>query len=310
VAGFSSDSASVSVDLWYGFSLVRHHSFLWHHMSSVRYCVNGKLVSGIAPTNRGFAYGDGIFRTMRLLGGELQDWPLHYQTLVADCSKIQIVCPSAELLMQEFRHLMASADGEELSNGIVKVMITRGDGARGYAPPAICEPTRVFIHSALPVYAPEIYTTGVALYTCQTRLASQPLLAGIKHLNRLENVLARAELKDPRFFDGVLRDYKDQVIEAVSGNLFISKDGLVMTPALDQCGVSGVMRQKILDWYKTHGQVVVSTNLFMENLLAADAVVVANSVYGVLQVTQIDDQVIASNDWAKELRAHLNYVVH
>jgi 4-amino-4-deoxychorismate lyase len=74
--------------------------------------------------------------------------------------------------------------------------------------------------------------------------------------------------------------------------------------------VSGVMRQKILDWYKTHGQVVVSTNLFMENLLAADAVVVANSVYGVLQVTQIDEQAIATNDWAKELRAHLNYVVY
>ncbi|HSI29319.1 MAG TPA: aminodeoxychorismate lyase, partial [Methylophilus sp.] len=79
-------------------------------MTTVRYCVNGKLVNGIAPTNRGFAYGDGIFRTMRLLNGQLQDWPLHYQTLVADCSKIQIVCPSAELLMQEFKYMMASAD--------------------------------------------------------------------------------------------------------------------------------------------------------------------------------------------------------
>lgn len=279
-------------------------------MTSVRYCVNGKMVSGIAPTNRGFAYGDGIFRTMRLLNGELQDWPLHYQTLVADCSKIQIVCPSAELLMQEFKHLMATAEGDELASGVVKMIITRGDGARGYAPPAICEPTRVLIHSALPVYPAEIYSTGVALYTCQTRLASQPLLAGIKHLNRLENVLARAELKDPRFFDGILRDYDDHVIEAVSGNLFISKDGLVMTPALDRCGVAGVMRQKILDWYKTQGNTVVSTNLFMENLLTADAVVIANSVYGVLQVTQIDQQAIATNDWARELRAHLNYVVH
>lgn len=279
-------------------------------MTSVRYCVNGKLVSGIAPTNRGFAYGDGIFRTMRLLNGELQDWPLHYQTLVADCSKIQIVCPSAELLMQEFKHLMATAEGDELASGVVKMIITRGDGARGYAPPAICEPTRVLIHSALPVYPAEIHSIGVALYTCQTRLASQPLLAGIKHLNRLENVLARAELKDPRFFDGILRDYDDHVIEAVSGNLFISKDGLVMTPALDRCGVAGVMRQKILDWYKTQGNTVVSTNLFMENLLTADAVVIANSVYGVLQVTQIDQQAIATNDWARELRAHLNYVVH
>ena len=279
-------------------------------MSSVRYCVNGKLVSGIAPTNRGFAYGDGIFRTMRLLNGELLDWPLHYQTLVADCSKIQIVCPSAELLMQEFKHLMATGEGDELASGIVKIIITRGDGARGYAPPAICEPTRVLIHSPLPVYAPEIYHTGVALYTCETRLASQPLLAGIKHLNRLENVLARAELKDPRFFDGVLRDYDDHVIEAVSGNLFMMKDGLVMTPALERCGVAGVMRQKILDFYKTRGQAVIVTQLFLENLLNADAVVIANSVYGILQVTQLDEQVIATNDWAKQLRSDLAYVVH
>lgn len=284
--------------------------FFLHVMSSIRYCINGKLISGITPTNRGFAYGDGIFRTMRLLDGELQDWPLHYQTLVADCSKIQIVCPSAELLMQEFKYFMASALGTDQSSGIIKIIITRGDGARGYAPPAICEPTRVFIHSALPEYPPEIYSTGVALYTCQTRLASQPLLAGIKHLNRLENVLARAELKDPRFFDGILRDYDEHVIEGVSGNLFISKDGVVMTPPLDRCGVAGVMRQKILDWYKTQGRPVVTTTLAMENLLTADAVVIANSVYGVLQVTHIDEQAIATNEWARELRAQLNYVVH
>jgi 4-amino-4-deoxychorismate lyase len=279
-------------------------------MITVRYCVNGKLVNGIAPTNRGFAYGDGVFRTMRLLNGELQDWPQHYQTLVADCSKIQIVCPSAELLMQEFKYFMSSATEEETQFGIIKIMITRGEGARGYAPPAICEPTRVFVQSALPVYPPEIYSNGVALYTCQTRLAKQPLLAGIKHLNRLENVLARAELKDPRFFDGVLRDYDDHVIEAVSGNLFVYKNGLVMTPILEQAGVAGVMRQKIIDWYKTLGQPVVTATLTMENLLDADAVVIANSVYGVLQVLQIDEHVIASNHWAKELRSHLHYVIH
>lgn len=278
-------------------------------MSTARYCVNGKLVYGIAPTNRGFAYGDGIFRTMRLVDSVLQDWPLHYQTLVADCSKIHIVCPSAELLMQEFKHFMATSPQETATHAVIKIIITRGEGARGYAPPAISEPTRIFIQSALPEYAPEIYRDGVALYTCQTRLATQPLLAGIKHLNRLENVLARAELKDPHFFDGLLRDYDDHVIEAVSGNLFMSKNGQVMTPALERCGVAGVMRQKILDWYKTQGQSVQVTDLHVDDLLTADAVIIANSVYGILQVIQLDDRRIASNQWAQELRAQLNYVV-
>lgn len=278
-------------------------------MTTVRYCVNGKLVAGVAPTNRGFAYGDGIFRTMRLLDGELVDWPLHYQTLVADCSKIQMVCPSAELLMQEFKYFMASAEADTRLASVLKIIITRGEGARGYAPPAICEPTRVFVQSPMPVYPPEIYTQGVALYTCQTRLAYQPVLAGIKHLNRLENVLARAELKDPRFFDGLLLDYDDQVIEAVSGNLFIRKADAVFTPALDSCGVAGVMRQKILDWYKTQGQAVTVAPIDKAALLDADAVVVVNSVYGILQVRQIDEQRLATDDWAEQLRLHLNYGV-
>lgn len=279
-------------------------------MTTVRYCINGKLVNGIAPTNRGFAYGDGIFRTMRLINGALQDWPLHYQTLVADCGKIQIVCPSAELLLQEFKHLISSVEDPSFTSAIVKIIITRGDGARGYAPPAICEPSRVLILSDLPVYPPDIYRQGVALYSCQTRLAAQPLLAGIKHLNRLENVLARAEQKDPRFFDGLLRDYDDHVIEAVSGNLFVCKAGVIMTPTLERCGVAGVMRQKVLDWYKTHAQSVVSKDLVMDDLLTADGVVIVNSVYGVLQVTQIDDHAIANNEWAKQLRSDLAYVIH
>lgn len=279
-------------------------------MTTVRYCVNGKLVSGIAPTNRGFAYGDGVFRTMRLLDGELQDWPLHYQTLVADCSKIQIVCPSAELLMQEFKYFMALASEEETQFSIIKIIITRGEGARGYAPPAVCEPTRVLVQSPLPNYPAEIYVNGVALYSCQTRLAHQPLLAGIKHLNRLENVLARAEHKDPRFFDGLLQDYDGNVIEAVSGNLFIRKEGVVMTPALDSCGVAGVMRQKILDWYRTQGQPVLIAPLSIEDVLQAEAVVIMNSVYGVLQVAQIDEHVMAADHWAQELRSQLHFVIH
>lgn len=276
-------------------------------MDSVRYCVNGKWVTGVAPTNRGFAYGDGVFRTMRLVDGVLLDWPLHYQTLVADCGKIQLVCPSAELLMQEFKQFMAAADAEN-SNSVIKLIITRGEGARGYAPPAICEPTRIFIQSPLPRYPAALHARGVALYLCQTRLAAQPLLAGIKHLNRLENVLARAEQKDPRYFDGLLRDYDDHVIEAVSGNLFISRAGKVLTPDLSRCGVAGVMRQKVIDWYKTQGTPVTIQALSLHDVLSAESVVIVNSIYGVLQVLQLDEQALAHNDWAQQLRAALRDV--
>lgn len=279
-------------------------------MSGVHYCINGRIHAEISPLNRGFAYGDGVFRTMRLLQGELQDWPLHYQTLVADCSKLHIVCPSAELLMQELKHLMTALDDTARMASVIKIMITRGEGARGYAPSAISEPSRVLIQSPMPSYPADIYRDGIALYTCQTRLAHQPLLAGIKHMNRLENVLARAELKDPRFFDGLMLDYDHQVIEAVSGNLFIRKGDAVMTPSLTQCGVAGVMRQKLLDWYYTHARVVNVTALTLEDVLSADDVVVCNSIYGVLQVQQIDQHPLASSGWAAALRSQLKFVVY
>lgn len=279
-------------------------------MTTLRYCVNGKLVSGIAPTNRGFAYGDGVFRTMRLQQGVLQDWPLHYQTLVADCSKLHIVCPSAELLMQELKFFVQATAEDNHTSGVIKLMITRGDGARGYAPAPISEPSRIFIQSPMPVYADTVFEHGVALYTCRTRLGHQPLLAGIKHLNRLENVLARAENKDPQFFDGLLMDYQDQVIEAVSGNVFIKQGDRVRTPALDQCGVSGVMRQKMLDWHRTQGVTVEACRLHLADVYSADAVIITNSIYGVLQVNRLDTQTLGHHPWAMALRSQLAHVTY
>lgn len=279
-------------------------------MTHARFCFNGKVVTGIAATNRGLAYGDGVFRTMRLKNGVLQDWPLHYQTLVADCRQLQIVCPPAELLMQDLKFFMQATQDAVQAENVVKLIITRGEGARGYAPAAISEPSRIFIIAPMPHYAPTLWTQGVALYICKTRLGHQPLLAGVKHLNRLENVLARAENKDPQFFDGLLLDYADQVIEAVSGNLFIQHHDTIKTPLLDQCGVAGVMRQKILDWYRTQQQPVVETRVTLQDLYDAESVIIANSIYGVLQVHHLDDTPLQVKPWASHLRAQLNHVAN
>lgn len=277
-------------------------------MSHARFCLNGRVVTGIAATNRGLAYGDGVFRTMRLKNGVLQDWPLHYQTLVADCRQLQIVCPPAELLMQDLKFFMQATQEAAQPENVVKLIITRGEGARGYAPAAISEPSRIFILAPMPEYAPSLWSQGVALYTCCTRLGHQPLLAGVKHLNRLENVLARAENKDPQYFDGLLLDYAGHVIEAVSGNLFIQHQHTIKTPLLDQCGVAGVMRQKILDWYRTQQQPVVQTRLTLQDLYDAEAVIIANSIYGVLQVHHLDETALNVKPWASLLREQFSHV--
>ena len=112
------------------------------------YLINGDFNQAISPLDRGFAYGDGIFRTMVMRSGLPVNWPLHYQKLVADCAAIGIVCPSAELLMSDFLQLFSIEDIDSKKQEVAKIMITRGEGERGYKPPAVTTPTRVIIRSA------------------------------------------------------------------------------------------------------------------------------------------------------------------
>ena len=105
--------------------------------------VNGNLYGTISPFDRGLAYGDGVFRTIKIVNGLPAQWPAHYQKLVADCGAIGIVCPSPELLMSDFVQLFAPDE-----TAVAKIMITRGDGERGYKPPAITAPMRLIIKSA------------------------------------------------------------------------------------------------------------------------------------------------------------------
>lgn len=244
-------------------------------MSSTVCTVNGVLGGAVSPLDRGFAYGDGVFRTFKMVQGLPESWPLHYQKLVADCAAINLVCPSAELLMEDLQQLFSVQE-----TAVAKIIITRGEGARGYKPPAITTPTRVVVKSSMPEYAAE----PVHLTVCETRLAAQPRLAGIKHLNRLENVLARMEWSDPHIADGIMLDSDGAVIECTAANIFARFGETIVTPSLHACGVAGVMRQRILQLTALKATV---QSFDLEKLLSADEVVICNSVAGVRQVAQI-----------------------
>jgi 4-amino-4-deoxychorismate lyase len=253
------------------------------------YLINGDFNQVISPLDRGFAYGDGVFRTMVMRSGMPIDWPLHYQKLVADCAAIDIVCPSAELLMSDFVQLVSAEDIDSHKLEVVKIMITRGEGERGYKPPAVVTPTRVVIKSAMPKYEEEYYTTGVDLHVCDTRLAHQPKLAGIKHLNRIENILARMEWRDESIFDGLLLDSQGDVIECTMSNIFARFDNVLVTPDLSQCGVAGITRQRIIALAAVLNLSVEVTQLSLSRLLQANEVIICNSLYGAFQVHKIGE---------------------
>ncbi len=252
--------------------------------------INGSFERAISVFDRGFAYGDGVFRTMQMHNGFPVNWPLHYQKLVADCAAIGIVCPSAELLMSDFQKLFEMDAIPEDKAEAAKIIITRGEGERGYAPPAVTVPTRVVIKSAMPHYSELNYQQGVQLHVCETRLATQTKLAGIKHLNRLENVLARMEWREDSIFDGLLLDQQDNVIECTTSNIFARFCDQLITPDLSQCGVAGVTRQRILGLNHVLGLNVLVQPLSLDQLLQADEVIICNSLYGAFQVNIINNK--------------------
>jgi len=265
--------------------------------SQYRYLINGGYASHITPMDRGLSYGDGVFRTLKVLSRCPDNWSLHYQKLSQDCSALGIVCPSQELLLNDMEVLF-----QETSSGIAKIIVTRGEGERGYAPPAVTSPTRIVMRCALPTYPAHYLTHGVKLFACDTRLSHQPKLAGVKHLNRLENVLARSEWQDPDFADGVMLDIMDKVIECTSANLFVRKGDVLLTPSLHQCGVAGVTRERVLTLAPELKLRAVVKLLSMDEVFDADEWIICNSVYGAWQVSEYQHCTWPMGELAADLR--------
>jgi len=243
----------------------------------VRALVNGVATSHVGVMDRGLMYGDGVFRTLRVAGGRPLCWSRHYRRLCSDCSRLGIAPPEASRLEGEIAVLVEEA------NCVLKIVITRGEGGRGYGARALT-PTRILLRTPLPDHPPSYRREGVRLHLCKLRLAHQPRLAGVKHLNRLENVLARAEWSDPEVPEGLLLDEEGMVIEGTMSNLFLRRGDRLLTPDLSLCGVAGVQRERILEKAPRLGLKPEVGRFGLPELLAAEEVFVCNSIIGLWPV--------------------------
>ncbi|MDC7710801.1 aminodeoxychorismate lyase [Vogesella indigofera] len=247
--------------------------------------VNGAPGDSISASDRGLAYGDGIYRTLEARHGTPLLWHWQWQRLAADCAALRLPCPDEAMLLREIASVAA-----KLERAVVKIVLTRGVGQRGYAIPAACTPTRIVSASAWSGYPPERAQQGIAARWCDTRLAIQPRLAGIKHLNRLENVLARSEWTDPAIAEGLMLDMDGTVVEGTMSNLFIVRAGELITPLLDRCGVSGAMRACVIDTAANLGLHVREARLSPDELMAADEAFVCNSLAGIWPLRQLAER--------------------
>lgn len=269
-----------------------------HDPLSAAALVNGRASVEVPLADRGLQYGDGLFETIRVVQGQRQFWALHIDRLRRGCKILGIPMPSPDLLDKESRRLLGS-NGQQ--DAVLKMIVTRGGGGRGYASPDTLTPTRIFSVHPLPNYPVAWYRVGVAAMFCEMRLASQPRLAGIKHLNRLEQVLARQEWRD-EFAEGIMLDHRGNVIEGVMSNVFALIEGALLTPALDHCGVAGVVRERILRLEGQLGFPVEVRRITRRELLAADAVFLTNSIIGLWQLQSLEDRYWQPHPLAARLR--------
>lgn len=241
---------------------------------------------------RGFAYGDGIFETMRVHRGTVPWWAAHRARLEAGATRLALALPAIAVVERELRALFDD-DGD----GVAKLIVSRGDGGRGYAPTPEAAPLwRLSRHDPPPASR----EGGLVLRWCETRLALQPALAGIKHCNRLEQVLARAEWRDAGIDEGLMRSTEGDVVCATSANLFVLHGDRWSTPAVDRCGVAGTCRAWVLAETAAN-----ETRVAIEDVRTADSVLLCNAVRGILPVARLDARAWAPHPAVADLRMRL-----
>jgi 4-amino-4-deoxychorismate lyase len=248
--------------------------------------IDGQPESGVPVDDRGLLYGDGLFETLRVRDGQVRLWPWHWRRFTAGCAVLDLQLPGEDRVRDEIREVAGAGDQ------MVRLTLTRGSG-RGYAAPSQARERRIV--SALGA-APAAGQKPLEIIVCQTPLAECGRLAGVKHLSRLEQVLAANEVKRSGADEGLMLGSDKQVIEATQSNLFGVREGRLFTPDLSTCGVAGVYRQHLLDRVgATIGAITT------EALTEFDEVFLCNSVRGIMPVTRIRELGQYATEFGREL---------
>lgn len=246
--------------------------------------INGVETRCIDFADRGFQYGDGVFTTIPVSAGVPLFLNAHLDRLQRDSARLALSFPGRAILIEETRRL-TRANPE----CVLKIMLTRGIGGRGYRCPDRAQPTRVLSCHPNPEYPHDLRTQGVRVRICQTRLGINPLLAGVKHMNRLEQILARSEWSDDEIHEGLMLDHEGSVVEGVMSNVFMVKNGRLRTPTLDRCGVAGVMRSLAMGVAPALGLKVDEGRISADELYEADELFLTNCVIRLWPVRQLEN---------------------
>ena len=264
---------------------------------SVNGVVLNTAATAISAMDRGLNYGDGLFETALIRDGAVRLLDAHLARLLLGCERLKLAAPDPAKLLAEIAHLVG-----DTKDAVLKIVITRGTTGRGYRPDPQGACTRILsLHPVPERMSPQ----GLRLRWCEMRLSRNERLAGIKHLNRLEQVLAQGEWEPAQFDEGLMLDTAGEIVSATSANLFVVRQGVLTTPDLRFCGVRGVMRAQTLAAAERLGMPVSVEPLWPDDLTQASEVFLTNAVRGIRAVAALGELQWSTAPVADKLRETL-----
>lgn len=242
----------------------------------------------VSSQDRGFLYGDGLFETVRCRQGQLLLWQQHRQRLIAGCARLAIAIDPTELDYQ----ITEAIKRAPAADCILKVIVTRGEGGRGYTPPTPARSTLLMQWHQLPADIDQHARDGIDAFVCRHPLSVNPVTAGLKHLNRLDQVLASVELSRvnavlPTVREGLMLDIDGNLVEGTRSNVFVVINNQLCTPDLGRAGVEGVLRNRLIEVFESRGFDVVIRHIHQQEIKHCSEVFVCNSVLGVWPVLRL-----------------------
>lgn len=260
--------------------------------------IDGLPGDSVPTWDRGLSYGDGLFETVLVQDGQPCQWARHRARLLLGCRRLGIPAPQAATLESEVRSLSAG-----LAGAVLKILVTRGIGGRGYRPSPSTVPRRILHVYPAPHYPSRWCEEGVTVRYCQTPASYNPALAGLKHLNRLDSVLARAEWDDPEVAEGLLFGMDGEVVGGTMTNLFLWDGHSLTTPAVDRCGVAGTVRTLTLEMARARGVPCVVADTRPAVVARALGIFLTNSLVGVWPVRRVGDRELDPTRLPRDLLA-------
>jgi len=260
---------------------------------------NNNLINGIAAdflhiNDRAIHYGDGLFETILCYNNQLCYWQEHFQRLFSSAKKLQIVCPEEHVLLQDIDKLLAEQDNARQHVYAIKIILSRGLSERGYKFTKKIRANRIVSLSMIDAAYSSLVTKQLLsgdLFLCEQQASINENLAGLKHLNRLENVLARNEWADTRststIIDGLMLNANQYIIEGTMSNVFAVKNKTLYTPDLMYSGINGIMRDVIMASAIQANIITSIVNVTLNDFLAMDEVFICNSLIGIKSVNNL-----------------------